>query len=354
MKNIRVGSFNAFNLVKMGIDYYKSGTAYLPEEFGEKTKWIGRQLDEMEADVVGFQEVFHKGALRTALERSTRFVGVEPIVLATDENQDPARTPSVALASRLDILGDPVSITDFPADSIISVPTGAEMANPVSPAEEQLVAVPIARFSRPILKARVRFSDSVTVTIFVAHLKSKRPSLLKSESNDNAMHRTLGIARSLIRRAAEAAALRSLVISEIQNNATPVIVIGDVNDGTLAITTQMIAGEQPFFQLSRDQKIPYRDVLLYTAQQIQARESTRDTYFTHIFNGSYEALDHIMVSQEFFPLNPGRLGEVDYVRVFNDHIIDEMQSFDEIPRTRADHGQVVVKLRLREPGDGND
>lgn len=57
-----------------------------------------------------------------------------------------------------------------------------------------------------------------------------------------------------------------------------------------------------------------------------------------------------MVSQEFFARNPTRLGEIDYVRVFNDHIIDEEASFDEIPRTRSDHGQVAVKLRLRDVG----
>lgn len=341
MKNIRVGSFNVFNLVRQGTSYY-SRPPYSPSEFSEKTMWIGRQLDDMEAEIVGFQEVFHKDALRTALERSSRFAGVEPIVLATNESEEPAFTPAVALATTLDVEGAPESITDFPSDSLISVP---------DPDETNLVVVPVTQFSRPVLKARVRFNDSIVTTVFVAHLKSKRPALLDSESNDTPVHRTLGTARSLIRRCAEAAALRSLVISETKDNKNPVIVIGDVNDGTLAVTTQMISGEQPFFRLKTELKTPYRDVLLYTAQQIQARESTRDTYFTHIFNGAYESLDHIMVSQEFYQLNPNRVGEVDYVRVFNDHIIDEMQSFDDIPLTRSDHGQVVVKIRLKEENE---
>ena len=347
MRNIRVATFNAFNLARPGIGYY-SNPAYSLVEFGEKTMWIGRQLDEMEADLVGFQEVFHKEALRTALERSSRFVGVDPIALATNEEQNPARTPSVALATTLDIVGEPESIETFPSDALLSDPPGTEMQDPESPPGQGRISIAITRFSRPVLRVRVRMSQTVTATVFVAHLKSKRPALTDSESRDNPIHRSRGIARSLIRRTAESVALRSLVIAETQGTDDPVIVIGDVNDGTLAVTTQMIAGEQPFFRFSREQKEPYRDVLLYTAQQIQARESTRDTYFTHIFNGSYEALDHIMVSQEFLPQYPNRVGEVDYVRVFNDHIIDGMQSFDDIPRTRADHGQVVVKLRLRE------
>jgi endonuclease/exonuclease/phosphatase family metal-dependent hydrolase len=341
MKNIRIGSFNVFNLVRPGVGYY-STKPYSSAEFSDKTMWIGRQLDDMEAEIVGFQEVFHQDALRTALERSARFAGVEPIVFATNEAQQPARTPAVALATTLELEGAPESIADFPSDSLLSVPT--------KPDDAALVAIPVTQFSRPVLKARVRLSDSVIATVFVAHLKSKRPTLLDSEVSKEPIHRTLGTARALIRRAAEAAALRSLVIAETKDGAAPVIVIGDVNDGTLAVTTQMIAGEQPFFRLKADLKAPHRDVLLYTAQQLQAGESTRDTYFTHIFNGSYEALDHIMVSEEFYRRNPSRVGEVDYVRVFNDHLIDEMQSFDDIPRTRSDHGQVVVKIRLNEPG----
>ena len=340
MADVRIGSFNVYNLVKPGVDFYRPGTAYSDEEFGEKTAWIGRLLDEMEVDVVGFQEVFHEAALKTALERSERFQDVEPIVLATREGSDPVRTPAVALATRLEVVGAPESISEFPDDAAIAWESEA-------PGDER-VSVPITTFSRPVLKARVKLSDAVTATLFVTHLKSKRPSLSPDESSGTPIHRTVGIARSLVRRAAEAAALRSLVIAETQGTNTPVVVIGDVNDGTPAVTTQMIAGEQPFFRLRTELKKPYWDVLLYTAQQIQARASTRDTYFTHIFNGSYEALDQIMVSQELYRANPNRVGEVDYVRVFNDHLIDEMQSFDEIPRTRSDHGQVVVKIQLRE------
>ncbi len=348
MDIFRVGTFNVFNLVSEGVDFYRAGSAYSHEDFVEKTAWIGRQLDEMQVDIVGFQEVFHEAALKEALSKSERFNQVTPIVLATKEDvgDEPIRTPAVALASRFGIVGEAESITDIPADAKITVPDGAALADDSS--HVGLISVPISNFSRPVLKARIAVRDDLEVIVFVTHLKSKRPTILDDEDDANPIHRTLGIVRSLIRRAAEAAGLRSLVISEIQQNQQPVIVVGDVNDGTLAITTQMIAGEQPFFKLRRELKEPFRDVLLYTAQQLQARESTRDTYFTHIFNGSYESLDHIMVSQEFYRRNPERIGEVDYVQVFNDHIIDEMASFDDVPRTRSDHGQVVAKIRLRD------
>ena len=94
-----------------------------------------------------------------------------------------------------------------------------------------------------------------------------------------------------------------------------------------------------------DQKEAYWDVLLYSAQEIQARRSTRDTYYTYIYNGFYEALDQIMVSEELYFSNPDHVAQVDYVQIYNDHIIDETQALERIPKTVSDHGQVVALIR---------
>ena len=96
-------------------------------------------------------------------------------------------------------------------------------------------------------------------------------------------------------------------------------------------------------------KKPYWDTLLYTAQQIQSRQATRDTYYTHIYNGSYEALDHIMFSQELYRGNPNKIGEFEYARVYNDHVVDEMQTRIKVPNTRSDHGIVLGEFSLNKP-----
>jgi predicted extracellular nuclease len=42
--------------------------------------------------------------------------------------------------------------------------------------------------------------------------------------------------------------------------------------------------------------------LLYNTKDIQARQSSGDFYYSHIYNGHYEGLDHILVSKHFaFP-----------------------------------------------------
>lgn len=331
-KYVRVGTFNVLNLIDADVPYYDPNSKYSATEFAKKTKWIGTQLDAMQADVAGFQEVFHTSALQTALNKSERFQGVVPLVVGTNETESPATHPGIALASRLpaQLLG---AITAFPD---------------VARLNSNELTVSINSFSRPVLKAKVELFPGQDVVFFVAHLKSKRPTLIDGESPANPVHRAIGSTRSLIRRAAEAAALRALVVDEIKGNKRPVIVLGDLNDNERSVTTQMIAGDPPFYRMSRDQKESIWDVLLYSAQEIQARQSTQDVYFTHIYNGFYEALDHILVSEEFYSKNPNRIAELDYVQILNDHLTDETQTFEDTGNLKSDHAQVVARLRLKE------
>jgi len=327
----RVGTFNVYNLVRGNHPYYNAGRRYSPDQYATKTAWIGRQLDRMEADLVGFQEVFHADALDLALSKSERLSAATRFLVGVDEAESPAMNAGIAVASTLpiELVG---AITTFPDEAILNDPQ---------------LKVSITTFSRPVLKARVELFPGVEAIVFVAHLKSKRHTLLEGESSANPVHRALGAARSLVRRATEAAALRALIVQEIQNTSTPVIVLGDLNDADRSVTTQIIAGDPPFFRLSREKKEPMWDVLLYSAQEIQSRQSTGDFYYTHIYNSFHESLDHILVSEEFYARNPDRIAELDSVRLFNDHLIDETQTFDSTPLTASDHAQIVGRIRLK-------
>jgi hypothetical protein len=70
---------------------------------------------------------------------------------------------------------------------------------------------------------------------------------------------------------------------------------------------------------------------------------------THIHNGHYDSLDHIMVSEEFSAQNRDRIGQVTYVSVFNDHIFDQTLLEDNIEPWQSDHGQVVATIELTPP-----
>lgn len=80
------------------------------------------------------------------------------------------------------------------------------------------LAPPVGRFSRPVLLARVVLDPaSGTSTVFVVHLKAKRP--IRDPQTPEHDPREEAKARALILRAAESAALRFLVLEEIVDNA---------------------------------------------------------------------------------------------------------------------------------------
>jgi predicted extracellular nuclease len=329
MVDVKVGTFNVLNLARPGEQFYPDQRPYTLTEFDRKADWIAEQLRRMDADVVGFQEVFHAEALQEVCKRSGLYTG--GMVVAP--GADGVSGPRLGLATR-------IPVTEA-ASTVDRFPTGVDV-----PAEG--VALPVGNFSRPVLRARLRMDETREVTVFVVHLKSKRPIRKPGADEHDPREEALGKARALVRRASEAAALRFLVLDEIVGNPRPTIVLGDLNDATRAVTTDAVMGDEPSrFWPRPEQKPAYWDRVLYSAHEINARLAGRDVSYTHIFNGRYENLDHILVSQEFYDRNSQRIGEVANVRYFNDHLFDSRLSNDDRDRIVSDHAQLVAELRLR-------
>jgi predicted extracellular nuclease len=324
--SFKVGTFNVYNLSLANVPFYNK--KYSEAVYAKKIRWIGHQLDFMKADVVGFQEVWQQQALQDAIDQS-EFLKDAKIVIAKEQSN----TPSVAIASRFPVISHE-AIADFPEAALLNI-EGEELA--------------LKQFSRPVLCVRVELREGVECTFVVAHLKSKRPDLAEGADPNDPLEQAKGQVRSLIRRSAESVALRSILLNLMQGNNHPVIAMGDLNDGSLAVTTRLILGEPPFRRLSIERKKAVWDVLLYHAKDIQARQSYGDFYYTYIHNGLYDSLDHILVSQEFVEQNPNRIGRVGYVSMFNDHLIDETLSRDEVEDWQSDHGQIVASIELTKP-----
>lgn len=323
--NFRVATFNLFNLVAPNTPYY-GRRMYTKEIFVQKKAWICGQLQNMHADIVGFQEVFHEEALKEVLDESGLYKNAH---ILTAEPK--GKFPAVGLVSRFPIQSHEVMI-DFP--EIL---------------DYEGLEIPIRQFRRPILKAELEIKSGFNLTCFVIHLKSKRPLFTEAEERKKSdpIARAKGQARALILRAAEATAMRTILVKHMQNTTQPVIVLGDVNDTGLAVTSRILSGENPFRNMPQNKKKAIWDVLLYHAKDVQARKSFHDFYYTHIHNGHYESLDHIMVSEELVQENPNRLGRIGYVRVLNDHLIDETLSGQRVKSWQSDHGQVVATIELK-------
>lgn len=322
---VKIGSFNLFNLVSPEVKYYGS-RVYSKHVYEKKTSWVARQLGRMDCDIVGFQEVFHEEALRDAINKNSSFKDTEVIVAnATGQR------PVVGLMSRYPIISHEV-IEDF--KEVLDI-DGLE--------------VPIRSFSRPVIRAVIRLPNDIEVSVYVVHLKSKRPQFPEDKEVDrfDPVEKAKGQARSLIRRAAEATAVRDILLEDLKGRDHPVILLGDVNDSGLAVTTRIISGDPPFRNMPMHVRKELWDILLYHVKDIQARQSFHDFYYSHIHNGHYEALDHIMVSQELVAQNPDHIGRVGFVSVFNDHLIDETLSDERVELWQSDHAQVAASIELK-------
>eukprot|EP00698_Gefionella_okellyi_P005653 TRINITY_DN15126_c0_g1_i1.p1 TRINITY_DN15126_c0_g1~~TRINITY_DN15126_c0_g1_i1.p1 ORF type:complete len:365 (+),score=54.93 TRINITY_DN15126_c0_g1_i1:24-1118(+) len=318
---IKIGSFN-LNYLALPDD-----KTYTQAEYAKKIAWCSNQLEKMDADIVGFQEVIHEEALQAVIKATPCYQRSPPHVVVGSGSMH-----RIALLSRFRIVTSS-SISDFPEESLIE--------GDCDPG--------IQHFQRPVLRARIELPNGLPIIVFVTHLKSQRPIVNRTSRSSTIspfLQRAIGQARALIRRTAEAVALRAVLLEELETSSDPVVLIGDLNDAAESTTTELVAGTEPSRKLAKQERMAIWDTLLSNAKDIQARQSMRDVYFTFIYNGHYESLDHIFVSSDFARRNPDHIGYVEYVRVFADHLIDETISSEELPKWMSDHGQPLATIKL--------
>ncbi len=395
MTRFTIASFNVKNLIGPDQEYYEY-QSYTPEEYAWKADWMADQILSMDADIIGFQEIFDKSALeeiirecdargatlndavvpgpekryhRKAIFRKLGFTPYADAALAfapnsNDKGKPGHRRPGVAILSRFGFEGAPEIIQDL--ETPIKVPLkdlGSDEAGHFT----------LSRLSRPILKARVPV-DGITITVFNCHLKSKLGEFITPKGADgpaeadltkyDPVGRAMGAMRAALRRMAEAWVLRREIVEEL-NQGRPVIVMGDFNDGEHAVSSEIISGEVPFknyaWMLRHDAehrgdrysdeentkiRAAIEKVQLVSAEKLFVRKSLRDMVYTTAFGGVYESIDQIYLSRHFHPDNPNRIGEMEYFSVLNDHLTDGSHAEAPYNKLASDHGQIIAHMRL--------
>lgn len=397
MTRFTIASFNVKNLIEAEQEYYRF-EEYTPEEYAWKRAWLADQLLTMNADVVCFQEIFTEDALRDLVietdelgqaaneavipDRSKRYarkaifrkLAYEPYTEAglafapnSFDGGPGQRRPGVAVLSRYGFVGQLEIIQDLPEP--LNVPfsdlDGSDGGS-----------YQIKRLSRPILKVRIPVGDDV-ITVFNCHLKSKLGEFPKPKDapfppaadlvNYDPAARAMGSLRSALRRMAEAWVLRNAVLSELEAG-NPVMVLGDFNDSEHAVSSEIINGETPFknyawmrrhdAQTRRDR---YTDdeneiiqekiskVRLYSAEKLFVKKSLRDMVYTSAFGGVFESIDQILMSRHFLPDFAGKIGEMEYFSVLNDHLTDGSHPEAPYNKLASDHGQIMAHMVLGDP-----
>lgn len=395
MTQFTIASFNVKNLIGPDKEYYRF-QSYTPEEYAWKEDWLAHQIATMNADIVGFQEIFEESALRDTIARAdtygeTRNEAAVPgtdkryhrraifdrleyhdyagaaLAFAPNMNDGAAghRRPGLAILSRLGFAEKPeiIQALDTPLDIPFQSLDGDEGG-----------FFRIGKLSRPILKARVPVGDQV-ITVFNCHLKSKLGEFIRPEGADFApeadltaydpVGRALGAARAAMRRMAEAWVLRGAIVGEL-NQGHPVMVLGDFNDHESAVSSEIITGEVPFknyaWMLRHDAEHrgdryseaesaqiteDIEAVRLQSAEKMFVRKSLRDMVYTTAFGGVYESIDQILMSRHFQPEWQGHIGEMTYFSVLNDHLTDGSHPEAPYNKLASDHGQIMATIEMK-------
>ncbi|MDB5528811.1 MAG: nuclease [Devosia sp.] len=325
---------NTLNLNLPGKPVYADADGWSEQQYNAKVGWLGRTLATMQADVFGFQELWHGDALDDVLAQAHLEATYTPLV---PPNHDGGRIVCAGAVRNDLLLGEPEWIEHFP-DNFRLESEGDDAQTPA-------IAVRINSFSRPVLHFTVKpTANAVPINVYVVHFKSKSPTQVFKEdwyeAETYSRHaEALGSALSTIRRTAEAAAFRMLLVEKLRNTDEPVVVLGDINDATLSNTANILTG-QPNYLFGRS--VGGGDVDLYTVQTLQQYRSTRDVYYTHIFNNERESLDHILVSQEFYDNSRKRIWSFHSMDIANDHL----NADDHKTSGTTDHGVVRAIFKL--------
>lgn len=337
LKTLSISTFNLFNLNEPGLPIYAQTAGWTPELYALKVEWSARQLKLLKSDVVGFQELWHATSLRNVLNASG-FAAEYDLIAPLDANG--SRIVCAALVRKGLLSSEPEWIDAFPGRFKLQ----SNGDDPQTP----LIDVAIAGFSRPVLHFTIKpRSDQADISVYVCHFKSKAPTQVfkepwfKADKATYGKHAAgLGAALSTVRRTAEAAALRYLLTEQMKDNETPVVVLGDINDGQHSNTANILTG-QPRYLVG--ESVGGGDTALYTAQTLREYRDTRDVYYTHIHQDIRESLDHILVSEQFYDNSRRRVWIFDDLSINNDHL-----NFDDHKADGStDHGIVRAAFRYK-------
>jgi hypothetical protein len=321
-RDISFATFNLYNLHLPGQRIYSDADGWTQEEYDLKVDWIARRLKELDADVIGFQEVWRVEALQACFEAA----GLLDDYDIVGRNLNPAGI-QVALAARKGLIvpnaaGDLGEWTD-------DFPQTARFTNlkEATDAKEE-VSVTIERFSRPPLKVVIQPKGQNPkpreITVFVLHLKSKGPSRLRfHQPKPPALEHHAQIAKSVVshvRRLVEAGAMRALLDGVMKGNEDPVVVLGDLNDDSLSVSTELLTGSPGYRFYEKSKAGSRSDKGLYTVEKLQQLRSFRHVYYTHIFEQKMESLDHILVSDAFYDHADIRQWSFREMVIDNDHL----------------------------------
>jgi len=328
---IRLGTFNLFQFVEPPYAWYTKKEKFNERQWLEKTTWIKKQILEMDCDIIGFQEVFSRKALRNLVkELGFKYFKVVDIAKLSKNNPYKYVTTTVAIASK------------YPISDIQAVESHI-------PSIKKHNFEGKFRFSRIPIKATITLPNEKELLVYVCHLKSNRNSEFEYIFNEThslehkkelvfkALEHTYAV--SLKQRLCEAS---SLFVDIQKSQDIPTVLMCDLNDKEFSITIDALTNTTYHDDTSLEGFVLQDASYQYTPEVYnphpEAKEPKRKS--TSYFLGKGNVLDYIFISNHFDKHNEDNIAQVTDYTVLDDHLQENKDG----SLLKSDHAQVVCEL----------
>jgi len=240
--------------------------------FRRKIEYLAATVREIAPDVLALQEVGDPSSL-AALQEA---LGGRYPHSAISAHPDPRGIRVAILAQRH--LTHVRQFDAFGGEALTNIPTP----------DGHSVTAP----SRGSLHVIARFTGDRRIRVVTAHLKSKLLSYPDGRRFPLDEHeRARGAGFALLRRTAEAVALRVQLNTAMTEDSTPTVLLGDLNDEPGAVTTQLLQGPP---DADADRPDQGDNVRLNNLAEWLPRKHA----YSRMFRRVPELIDHILVSQD--------------------------------------------------------
>ena len=326
---IRCGTFNLFQFAQPPYSFYIRKDRFSKEKWEEKTTWIKKQIQTMNCDVIGFQEVFTPKALEEiCFELGFKYFKTIEEAKVRFEHDTIFQSTTVAIASK------------YPISKLTSV---KEDTNSLKKHNLNTKF----KFQRKPIKATININNQ-EIVFYICHLKSNRLNEFEYlfKKNDTLEHKKVMVQKALKEDFSPALKQRlceaSSLYIDIKNEKLPKILMADLNDKEFSLTIDALTNKAYHETRKNSKYLLYDPFYLYDYKNPnphpEAKEEKRVP--TSYFQGNGNILDYIFISKEFNKNNKHALAYISSYEVLDEHLKQTSNG----SLLQSDHAQVVCEL----------
>ncbi|WP_373433396.1 endonuclease/exonuclease/phosphatase family protein [Vibrio anguillarum] len=316
---ITFATINLFNYLAPPNAYYQFDNIYTQAEWQQKKQWFGQKIQQLDADIIGFQEVFSFDELRNQMmDLGYPYVACvdEPIV----KDGYIYSHPIVVIASR------------YPLRQVSAV--HGTLPNPAAP----------FAFNRTPLHATVCLPMLGDIDVYIVHFKSQRPAESPAAPHhliDEWQQETLGRWLSTVQRGFEANLTHQYIVNTQKQTGRPCVLMGDFNKPLHHEEFQGLLSQALYRRPETQQ--PLAGYALYDAWDLHTESVEQPRKATHYAGATGSVLDYILLSADFAPFIQPMKSYISHYTVLDQHLVNPSYELDNFS---TDHALVAVTLKV--------